>query len=378
MIPYKADVAMERWPWANWAIVAVTVVVTFASFFYGYGDTLQARLGMRQSIPAIMLFGSPTAASLKLALCRGEYTPAPLAATNPAAKALEDRLPVPMTYKFSPLQLVTHSLLHGGFMHLVGNMIFLFCFGNAVNAKVGHARYVLFYIVLGVVAGGAWIMWPGQSALLVGASGAIMGVAGMYLVFYPLNEVSLFTLIVYRPVTFHVSGIWVLLGYFLIDTFGLTNPGDNVAHISHVSGMAVGAAIAALFILAGIVKPGRGEKTLLEYLGIKVARTEPFDRSRRLVRESPFSTLPPAARKTIAGGVVPPAPRAPGQSARPKAAGPGAVRGPLPPRQPIIPVEPEDLPAIELEPLRPEAQALEDELRPPGRGQQRGKPPKEA
>ena len=73
MIPYRADVPMERWPCANWAIVAVTVVVTFASFFYGYGDTLQARFGMRQSIPAVMLFGGPTPASFKWALCRGRY-----------------------------------------------------------------------------------------------------------------------------------------------------------------------------------------------------------------------------------------------------------------------------------------------------------------
>ena len=78
--------------------------------------------------------------------------------------------------------------LHGGILHLLGNMLFLWIFGNAVCAKIGNLRYIPAYLGLGIVAGISHLIFTGGSSL--GASGAINGIVGMFLVFFPQNEIT--------------------------------------------------------------------------------------------------------------------------------------------------------------------------------------------
>ncbi len=223
MIPYQVDVPMQRWPYANWALIAVTTIVSVAW----------------------------------------------LADPDPGPGML---LSVDYFKVYQPL---SAALTHGGPWHLFGNMLFLFVFGNAVNAKIGHLPYLGLYILFAYVSGIAWLLFPGGASHSLGASGAIMGVAGMFLLYYPLNQVSVFTIIIVYPVIFHLSSAWLLVVYFLLDIFGVFSPGGNVAHISHLAGFVAGAGLASALLLRGIVKPGRGERCLLEVLGVQVARETP-------------------------------------------------------------------------------------------------------
>src|SRR5262249_47667244 len=86
--------------------------------------------------------------------------------------------------------LVTSLFLHGGLLHILGNMLYLFIFGPAVEDGIGHARYLFFYIVAGVAANLAMVaMGPGSRVPVIGASGAIAGVLGAYFVLYPRGQI---------------------------------------------------------------------------------------------------------------------------------------------------------------------------------------------
>jgi membrane associated rhomboid family serine protease len=246
MIPYQADVMMARVPWANWIIIGVTVLISLIVIFAN-ADVSQFELWRSDAGPFL-------ASLLK-------------------AHGIKD-FDVADVPSFHVYQLVSHAFLHAGLIHLFGNMIFLFVFGNAVNAKIGHVPYVALYLAFAVFTGLAWFFLPGSGAVLVGASGAIMGITGMFAILYPLNEISIFTFILLRPTIFEFSAMWVLLFYFAMDFLGFLGGGGNVAHVSHLAGMSTGAVLTAALVLTGRVKPNAGEKTLLEVFGMKVARIE--------------------------------------------------------------------------------------------------------
>jgi membrane associated rhomboid family serine protease len=141
--------------------------------------------------------------------------------------------------------LVTSVFLHGGWLHLVGNMWFLLIFGNNVEDSMGHLRFLVFYLLTGLVATGAHVVSdPSSTVPVVGASGAISAIMGAYLVLYPRARVQ--TLLV--PVVFvtvvHLPA-WVYLGYwFLLQVGGtLAQPagqGGGVAFAAHVGGFVAG------------------------------------------------------------------------------------------------------------------------------------------
>src|SRR5437868_13866197 len=95
---------------------------------------------------------------------------------------------VPAT--FSPPTLVTSMFLHGGWSHVIGNMWYLWIFGDNVEDRLGHGRYIVFYLLCGIVAAtGQIVMDPGSTLPTIGASGAIAGVMGAYFVLYPKSRV---------------------------------------------------------------------------------------------------------------------------------------------------------------------------------------------
>ena len=130
--------------------------------------------------------------------------------------------------------------LHGGLLHLLGNLLFLWVFGNAVCAKIGNLRYLLLYVLLGVTAGIAHLLI--SRGAVIGASGAINGVVGMYLVLFYENEITClfaFWLIVLYVRVFAVSSIWMILLWLLWDVVGALLPGgSNVAYFAHLGGFA--------------------------------------------------------------------------------------------------------------------------------------------
>ncbi|HYT26538.1 MAG TPA: rhomboid family intramembrane serine protease, partial [Actinomycetota bacterium] len=124
--------------------------------------------------------------------------------------------PVRATYHKIPfLSVLTAMFLHGGWLHLLGNMLFLYVFGNNVEDRLGHLRFLLFYIACGYVAAyGFALTNPNSSATLVGASGAIAGVLGAYLVLYPRARVtSLVPFLLFLPVRLPA---WIVLGSWFV------------------------------------------------------------------------------------------------------------------------------------------------------------------
>ena len=131
--------------------------------------------------------------------------------------------------------------LHGGLLHLAGNMWFLWIFGDNVEAAFGHAGYALLYAVAGVLATAGFVLWhPDNVVPLVGASGAIAGVLGAYLVLFPARTVLALWFLGVIPVP-----AVVFLGLWFAGQFGVAEPG--VAWEAHVAGFLVGVAGAWLF-----------------------------------------------------------------------------------------------------------------------------------
>ncbi|MDH3734816.1 MAG: rhomboid family intramembrane serine protease [Gemmatimonadota bacterium] len=140
---------------------------------------------------------------------------------------------------------LTSMFMHGGWMHLVGNMWFLWVFGNNIEDSMGHVRFVVFYLLTGGLASAAHIVADPSSAIpVVGASGAISGIMGAYLVLYPRVRIqTLFILIVFIRII--PVRAWVMLGYwFFIQivsgaaTLGIR--GGGVAFWAHVGGFVAG------------------------------------------------------------------------------------------------------------------------------------------
>lgn len=136
--------------------------------------------------------------------------------------------------------LVTYMFMHGGFFHLVGNMLFLWVFGDNVEDSMGHVRFLMFYIICGVFAGLAhsWIL-PASEVPLIGASGAVAGVIAAYLMLHP--RVKIWVLALWR-IPMRISAAWALGFWILLQLFNaFSSKGDNVAWWAHIGGLVAGA-----------------------------------------------------------------------------------------------------------------------------------------
>ncbi len=152
-----------------------------------------------------------------------------------------------------PLTLFTSMFLHGSLFHLLGNMLFLWIFGNNVEDYLGSFRYGLFYIFCGLGASLTYIVFnPASRVPMIGASGAIAGVLGAYLILYPrarvLTFVFLFVFIRVVPIpAAYVLGFWFLMQLLNV---GL---GGGVAWFAHIGGFLLG-----IVLLRVLFRPGRG------------------------------------------------------------------------------------------------------------------------
>ncbi len=134
------------------------------------------------------------------------------------------------------LSVVTSQFLHAGWWHLIGNMLFIWVFGNNIEDAMGHWRFLIFYLLCGV--GAALInagVEPTSEAPTIGASGAISGVLGAYLLLYPRAKVMVFALYILIPLpAFIVLGLWI---FMQVANLG---GGGNIAWWAHIGGFAVG------------------------------------------------------------------------------------------------------------------------------------------
>lgn len=175
----------------------------------------------------------------------------------PAVLTGEARLAPAIAAAPAPLTLLTSMFLHGGILHLAGNLLYLWVFGNNVEDRLGHGRFLLFYLAAGLAAAALHIaLEPGARLPMVGASGAISGVLGAYLVLWPHARVTIFVpmLLFFLP---RVRAGWLLGFWFVMQLLGVVAaPSDvgGVAFGAHVGGFVAGLAVG--FVARRLPRPG--------------------------------------------------------------------------------------------------------------------------
>ena len=150
---------------------------------------------------------------------------------------------------FSLISVLTSMFVHGGLAHLAGNMLFLWIFGDNVEDRLGHGRFIAFYLMCGIAAALAQTaLQPDSLVPMVGASGAIAGVMGAYFVLYPQSRVlTLIPLIIFWDVielpAIFLLGFWFVMQLFSAGAIAVTanTGGGGVAFMAHVAGFVAGA-----------------------------------------------------------------------------------------------------------------------------------------
>ena len=165
-----------------------------------------------------------------------------------AGTDLAPRIPLPFW-----TTILTSMFLHGGWMHLGGNMLYLWIFGDNLEKVMGHLRFLIFYLLCGVAAALAHIVFNARSNVpTVGASGAISGILGGYLVMFPRNRVRVLTRGGVAAVpAFVMLGLWILIQ--LVSSVGAVaqteqTEGGGVAFLAHVGGFVAGLILVKLFV----------------------------------------------------------------------------------------------------------------------------------
>jgi membrane associated rhomboid family serine protease len=143
-----------------------------------------------------------------------------------------------------PFTLISYQFLHGGWWHLISNMLFLWVFADNIEDAYGHVAFALLYLTCGVIAALFHVMvTPFSSAPLVGASGAVSGVLGAYLVLFPKARVWI---LLFLRLPLRIGAIWVLGGWFGLQIFSwwmTRNSDSGIAWGAHIGGFLAGAAI---------------------------------------------------------------------------------------------------------------------------------------
>ena len=157
--------------------------------------------------------------------------------------------------------LVTSMFLHGGFLHIGGNMLYLWIFGNNVEDSMGHIRFIVFYLGCGIIASYIHALANASSTVpMIGASGAISGILGAYLLLYPRARVltliafGLYIRTVEVPAMF-VLGFWFILQF--LNAILSTGTGGGVAWYAHVGGFVAGMLLIGIFKRHGVPWGGR-------------------------------------------------------------------------------------------------------------------------
>jgi membrane associated rhomboid family serine protease len=249
VIPVHDAVPVRRTPWVTYFLIGANVVIfvlTPAAEVAGMeGSSLRELCRLEAfyerfgAIPREMIENEQLArvATGEVAVGRG------------SARCVEAR---PSYEKIPALSVLYSMFLHGSWLHLLGNMLFLWVFGNNVEDRLGRLRFLLFYLVCGYVAAYGFALANSDAAQpLVGASGAVSGVLGAYLVFFPRARVwSLVPILFFIPLrlpAWLVLGLWFVIQWVFASGFAVTEAG-SVAYLAHVLGFVFGMLAAIPFL----------------------------------------------------------------------------------------------------------------------------------
>jgi membrane associated rhomboid family serine protease len=218
MLPIGDDAEAGATPLVNWALVALNVLAFLV-------EMAQPSAALQSFIQA-------------WGVVPREYA---------AARDLAPTIPLPFW-----TTLLTSMFLHGGWMHLGGNMLYLWIFGDNLERRMGSARFLGFYLLCGLAAGIGHILFSLNSDVpTIGASGAISGVLGGYLLLFPRNRVRVLArgVVVAMP-AIAVLGFWIVIQIVSQLSAGYAPSGGGVAYMAHIAGFVAGLAFVRLFASA--------------------------------------------------------------------------------------------------------------------------------
>lgn len=176
--------------------------------------------------------------------------------------------------------------LHGGLLHLLGNALYLWVFGNAVCSKLGNLGYLPAYIGLGVAGGIGHLLFDGGPA--VGASGAISGLIGMHLVLFgenPIRCVFLWVFLPHRPAWFSFRSFWFILPWFGLNIYGAMHGSARIGYFAHIGGFVAGVGLALLLLKTGDLRVDKCDKSILATLGLGGKKAKPTPNTNRARRQ---------------------------------------------------------------------------------------------
>ena len=220
MLPIGDDDSDRRFaPFINYLLIAINILVFV--FLQGMGGNEKFTYAF-STVPAEILTGKDIATGVL------EPTPVPVYFT-----------------------LITSMFMHGGWAHLLGNMLFLWVFGDNIENRIGHMRYLIFYLVCGIIASLSHVFVSGSDSLTpsLGASGAISGVLGGYLLLFPSRRVRVIMGYGVSTVPAFVAlGIWIVFQVISqMGVLGGDQGGGGVAYAAHIGGFIAGLLLIKLF-----------------------------------------------------------------------------------------------------------------------------------
>ncbi|HAA89656.1 MAG: Rhomboid domain containing peptidase [Thermoanaerobacterales bacterium 50_218] len=217
MIPLRDSTRSRRFPYVNVALIALNVIIFFKELTLSHQELNQV----------FYVFGVVPAKVNALL-----NTGAPL---------------IPLFVPF-----ISAMFLHGSWVHIIGNMLYLWIFGDNVEDRLGHFNYLIFYLLAGIAGSAAHIITnPGSEVPIIGASGAIAGVLGAYFLSFPRSRILTLVPLLFFITIVEVPAVFFLLFWFVIQLLnGITTAGvaaNPVAWWAHVGGFLAGAILIKLF-----------------------------------------------------------------------------------------------------------------------------------
>ncbi|MCP4712050.1 MAG: rhomboid family intramembrane serine protease, partial [Planctomycetes bacterium] len=216
VVPYQVEVVEDRWPIANYVVVGVTGILSILWL------------------------------------------------------ALEGKLDFLMLDGWGP-GLMGYFWVQEGIFLLILNVLFLWLFGNAVAAKVGHIAYLPLYVGLGATAGAIHVLCGGGAA--IGSNGAICGLVGLYLVLYPSNMINCIYIVIVIIRSFSMGGVWLVVVWAGLNLWGSSTAETGLVVWGQLGVFGMGVLLGAIMLKFGLVQIDVTEKTLFDFLGWKVKKS---------------------------------------------------------------------------------------------------------
>lgn len=238
MIPIRDTIRSKNFPVVNTCIIAINVLVFLIQLTQGREfDYIYGLMPARYTVPEI------------------------------------GRL---FTFEQQVIALFSFMFLHGGFWHLLSNMWSLYIFGDNIEDRLGHVRYLVFYLLCGLASGFVHVLFNFHSHILtVGASGAIAGVMGAYLISYPNSRILTFVFLFIVEIPAYIFlGIWFLMQ--LLNAPGSSTQGGGIAWWAHIGGFIAGVIFLKLFLIlpkSGINKKLQAATSRKKTSGLQMIRT---------------------------------------------------------------------------------------------------------